>query len=219
MEISRDFLFKIILIVILLAIVFIFGGQIWDLITKAQEEYLSSPAKEKEEVVEPRFKSLDITGYDSPETIIYKLFRNLDTSFLNTTTGSKIIYYPFILNLSTSQYDDTSGVLINMVREGIRNFSRYDNLYQIGTDAQQTTNPPNPNCGSVLRNNLIDYNNDCWDSSLDSSPNPCKIYVHGDSGNKFDGEVKIRVVWYLGGTAGDGRQIIYPLITICDDES
>lgn len=226
MEISRNFLFKIILIVVFLAIVFIFGGQIQDLIVKAQEEYLSSPAQEKEEVVEPRFKSLGITGYDSPETMIYKLFRNLDTSFLNINTtaiDSKLTYYPFILNLSTKQFDDTSGDLINMVREGIRNFTKYDNIYQIGTDAQQTPNPPNPNCGSVVRGTVINYNNDCWDSSLASPPNPlpdpCNITVHGDSGNKFDGEVKIRVVWYLGGTAGNGRQIIYPLITICDDES
>jgi len=224
MEISRDFLFKIILIVVLLAIVFIFGGQIQDLIVKAQEEYLSSPAQEKEEVIEPRFESLGITGYDSPETMIYKLFRNLNTLFLNTNTtaiDSKLTYYPFILNLSTKQYDDTSGDLINMVIEGIRNFSKYDNIYQIGTDAQQTPNPPNPNCGGVVRETVIDYNNDCWDISLDSAPDPCKIYVHGDSGNKFDGEVKIRVVWYHidGESSITKREIIRTIITICDDES
>lgn len=222
MEIARDLLFKIVLLVVLVALFFVFIDQASGLMTKAKEEYISSPVQEKEEVVESQFKSLGISPYDSPKTVIYKLFRSFDPSFLNEKSGSSIMYYPFILDLKEIEYLNIyNNDLIDMIREGIRNFNEVDNTYQIGDDNQQP-----PICDNPQYDGNINYNNDCWTTALDTdltnmdtnppTGNPCKILVHGDAFSRFNHRIKIRIGWYEGGTSSTDRQIVYTLITMCD---
>ena len=211
LQIQGNVIFWVILLVILLLVGFMFSSQIKSLFAKA--ETLVSPLNqtEKSNTGESSesitYRSLDVDPADSPETIIYKLFRNFDPYFLNETVNNKIFYSSFILDLKGNSYNIFNSNLITKLREGIRDFSSSDPSYQIG-------NAQPPNCGSVSQDTRINYINGCWVTALDIKPNPCKIYVNSDSSN-FDGKVKIKVVWYLGSTIGNKR-IINTIVTLCD---
>jgi hypothetical protein len=219
MEISRNLLFYVILLLILLSLVFVFKDKIVSLAEEAQKQ-TTPKLKEKGEVLEESGRRpIGIVASDSPDIIAYKLFRNFDPSFFNTSNGNKILFNPFILDLKGVEYD-YNDELINMIKEGIKNFSAFDSDYQIGRDWQQPAR-----CDDPQENLDINYNNDCWDTSLDTTLdlmranlNPCKILVHGNFLNKFDDKVKIRVGWYEDNffTSATGKQIIYVLITVCD---
>ncbi len=206
-----QFVLYIVLTVVLLALVFVFVTQMLSLSERAEEE-LSPTLEEPEEVLESRYTSLVLSPEDLPEDIIYKLFRHFDPVFLNETSGPIVLYNVFILDLKGNEYDDTTGFLIENLTEGIEDFSAYDNLYQIGRDAQQP-----PNCGAVQRTNVINYNNDCWSGVL-ALVGPCSIYVNGDANDKFNDRIKIRVMWRFTGLTSPitDREIIRPIVTICD---
>jgi len=211
-ELARDLLFWIILFVILIVVVLYFIPYIFALSEQAQKK-ISPPTEEpKEEVLESQIKSLGILTTDSPEIKMFKLFKNFNPTFLNEQFGIKVMYNSFVLDLSGKSYGYNDELINNLI-EGLGNFSLHDSSYQIGTDGQQI-----PNCGPAVSNNVINYNNDCWDALIDSAPNPCIVYVHGDGSNSFNGKVKIRVVWYRpGGTSlNTGRDIINVLVTVCD---
>lgn len=210
LQIQGNVIFWVILLVILLLVGYMFLSQNKSLFAKA--ETLVSPLNQTEKSSTEEssesitYRSLDVDPADPPETIIYKLFRNFDPYFLNETVNNKVFYNSFILDLKGSSVVKTN--LINKVTEGIRDFSSSDPSYQIG-------NAQPPSCGSVGSSNLITYENGCWDSSLDSQPNPCKIYVKGGSSGNFNGRVKIKVVWYLGSIVRSKR-IINTIVTLCD---
>jgi len=216
----RNLLLRIILLIILIGVVLYFLPQILALMGRAEEQ-ISPPTEEtQEDLGETQGRSLDIISSDPPEIIMYKLFRNFDPSFFNEKNDPKIMYYPFILDLKGIEFDEGSGDLIDMLKEGIKNFSDYDNFYQIGADG-----PANGTCGGPIPTGTINCNNDCWTSSLDTDLNnmggaipPCEIKVNGDVSNKFNDKVKIRVGWLLDSATSPltARQIIYTLITICD---
>ena len=189
--------------------------------TKASNKYMSNMTTEKEEVSEGSpYRSLQVVGTDAPDVVAYKLFKNFDTAFLNETSGNRVLFNPFILNLGSNSYDILSGALTLKIRDGVIKFSDVDNVYQIGRDNQQPVT-----CGMVLDRILgLDFNNNCWTSAMDgylnampSAADPCKIYV-SSSTNNFDGSVKIRVGWYKDGSTSPSnqREIVYALITICD---
>lgn len=212
-ELARDLLFWIILFVILLVVVIYFIPYIFALSEQAQKKITPPTEEPKEEVVE-KSNSLGILTTDLPEIKVFKLFRNFDPMFLNETGINKIKYNSFILNLSGKSYD-YNDVFINNLTQGLRNFSLHNNFYQIGTDAQQI--PSGPNC-LVVPQWIITYNNDCWDAWIDSAPDPCIVYLHGDGTNRFNEKVKIRVVWYknFGTSPSTGREVIKTVVTVCD---
>lgn len=214
-ELIRDLLFWTILVLILLVVVFYFIPYIFALSENAQKRVSPSTEEPTEEVVKSRYRSLGILTTDPPEIKVFKLFENFDPLFLNDQSGSKctapcIMYNSFILDLAGNTYG-YNDVLINNLTDGLKNFNAYDKNYQIGTTLSL-------NCEPTAQNNAINYNNDCWDASINNKPNPCKIYVHGDGSNQFNEKVKIRVVWYKPGPppAADGREIIDVLVTVCD---
>jgi hypothetical protein len=202
----------VLIFVFLLIVGMIILLQFKDVLAKGETKFsplnqteISSNNEEAEAIT---YRGLDIDPTDSPDTVIYKLFRNFDPFFLNETKGNKIFYSSFILDLKGNSYDIYSSDLINMLREGLRNFSRYDADYQIGENWQQP-----PNCGAVTANSQINYNNGCWVSALDARPNPCRIYANSTTSN-FDGKVKIKVVWYL--VRVSSKTIIDTIVTLCD---
>lgn len=204
----------VLILVFLLIVGMIFLLQNKDLFARAETQFSplnqserSSNTEEESEIIS--YRGLDIDPTDLPDTVIYKLFRNFDPLFLNETRSNKIFYSSFILDLKGNSYDIYNSDLITKLREGIRDFSSNDPDYQIGRNWQQP-----PNCGIVTADTRINYDNGCWVSALDVQPNPCRIYVNSTTSN-FDGKVKIKVVWYLGGTSGS-RRIIYTIVTLCD---
>jgi|GEM_PF-2004253 len=208
---------KVIWWILLVVFLLIFGiailSQFKDLLAKGETKF--SPLNQSEvssnteqEIGTITYRGLDIDSTDPPDTAIYKLFRNFDPLFLNETKGNKIFYGSFILDLKGNTYNIYSSNLINMLREGIKDFSNYDPDYQIGENWQQP-----PNCGAITANSQINYNNGCWVSALDARPNPCKIYVNSTTSN-FDGKVKIKVVWYV--VRVSSKTIIDTIVTLCD---
>jgi len=203
----------VLLVVFLLIVGMVFLLQNKDLFARAETKF--SPLKQSEissngeEAETIAYRGLEIDPTDSPDIVIYKLFRNFDPMFLNETRSDKIFYSSFILDLKGNTYNIYGSDLISKLREGIVGFSSSDPDYQIGRNSQQP-----PNCGSATPDTNINYNNGCWVSALDVQPDPCKIYVNSTT-NNFDGKVKIKVVWYLDGTSGS-RRIIYTIVTLCD---
>jgi hypothetical protein len=204
----------VLILVFLLIVGMAFLLQNKDLFARAETQFSplnqsegSPPVEEGAETI--TYRGLDISPTDSPDTVIYKLFRNFDPLFLNETRNNKIFYGSFILDLKGNTYNIYNSDLISKLREGIRNFSSSDPSYQIGSNWQQP-----PNCGNARPDTRLTYDNGCWIPALDIQPNPCRIYVNSTT-NDFDGKVKIKVVWYLGSTVGNKR-IIYNIITLCD---
>jgi hypothetical protein len=207
-------LLYVFLLVLLLLFAFAFISPYLFGVAKAQQT-VSNTTEEKEETIENPYRSLEITSADQPEVTVYKLFRNFDPFFLNETSGDKIVYNSFTLDLKVKTYDIAYGNLTNMTKEGIRNFSEFDNYYQVGDSSQQSTLCDNP---AAYRAD-IDYAIDCWSTAIENnelgSGDPCKIFVHGNLANNFDEEVKIRVGWHKRGFVA-GKQIIGVVVTICD---
>ena len=184
---------------------------------------VSNTTEEPEEIVETvPHRPLEIKSTDSPDVMIYKLFRNFDPLFLNETDGDKILYNSFTLDLKGNEYGDgTPGhdsMFIDMIKEGLENFSYVDEFYQIG-DSLPT------DCGAVRPNGNIDfYNNDCWDNSIDQRPDPCRIFVrgyvdHGAETHKFKNKVKIRVVWYKTDQTFNDKEIVRTIVALCNDNT
>jgi hypothetical protein len=230
MEKEAELIFGIFFMALLLIFsLYYFKDQIFALMTGAQGYLSPEPKENVTEVIESRYSSLGISSFDSPESKIYKLFKNFDPLFLNEKStispNEALIFTPFILNLGAKNYDMLYGNLTNMTIKGVQDFNVSDESYQIGTDWQQPMNCTNP-----AYEDAINYDNDCWDSNMENnlaSFNPinlfeteCKIFVHGNLANKFDGKVKIRVGWLETPltSLNTERKIIYVLVTICDYE-
>jgi len=214
-ELARNLLFGIVVFLILMIVVIYFVPYISKLAENAQQR-ISPPTEEpKEEVLQSKFGSLGIIETDPPEIKMFKLIKNFDPLFLNDQSGSKctapcIMYNSFVLNLYTNTYGYNDKLIKNLTK-GLKDFSVYDRLYQIGPNLE-------PDCNNVVPNGAITYNNDCWDASINNAFIPCIIYVNGDALSHFNGKVKIRVVWYkTGATSPDnGKEIIKVLVTVCD---
>jgi len=209
MQLTGKVIWWVLILVFLLIVAMAFLLQNKDLFARALTQFspLNQSIEEESETI--TYRRLDVDLADSPDTAIYKLFRNFDPLFLNETRNNKIFYGSFILDLKGNTYNIFSSDLISKLREGIRNFSSSDPYYQIGSNLQQP-----PNCRNVIQDTRLTYDNGCWVSALDIRPNPCKIYVNSATSN-FDGKVKIKVVWYLDGNVGN-KKIIYTIVTLCD---
>lgn len=201
----------VLILVFLLIVGMAFLLQNKDLFARAETQFSplnqserSPPVEEESETI--TYRGLDISPTDSPDTVIYKLFRNFDPLFLNESRNNKIFYGSFILDLKGNSYNIFSSDLISKLREGIKDFSSSDPSYQIG-------NVQPPNCGNAIQDTRLTYDNGCWVPALDIQPNPCRIYVNSAT-NNFDGKVKIKVVWYLGRVSS--KTIVYIIITLCD---
>jgi hypothetical protein len=192
---------EIILLVILVAIgilAFILGYD--ELFAKAEEQTAFPKESNLSEVPgTPSFSSLGVDSADSADTIIYKLFKNFDPSFLSEKSGDKIYYNSFTVDMKGIAY--TYSALTSKIDNGIKDFANPD--YVIGSSAISC---------NVQQSSQINYNNDCWISSLDIEPNPCNIYYNG---NTLDGKARIKVLWYLDGKIGD-RNKVNVLVTLCD---
>ena len=220
-------LFTVMLLVILLVVFAFFIPQFFVLASQAQNQ--TEPlTPEKETIVEGEFfRSLEISPSDSNEITIYKFFKNFDSFFINEKIGLNITYNPFTLVLKGNNwYDINTGELTRMAIEGVRNFSRYDTQFQIGTDAKQTLSTAD--FRDVAYDGSLDFfNNDCWSTTTNnalnamaSSPSPCKIFVHGTTTNLFKSRVKIRVAWRDdSATSSSGRDVVEVVITLCNDNS
>ena len=203
-------LWTVVLLVLLILVALAFVPQINAMLTESQEKVLIndsdivSPYMEGEET--PNFKYIGIDPSDSPETMIYKLFSNFDPSFIRTTNGDTVYYNAFVMDLKGNSYDvfNSNNDFIKELKNGIRDFSALDSLYQISSSGD-------PNCGSVTYSGLINYNNDCWHSSLDSKPNGCEIYANA----ALSGKAKIKVVWYMG-AMDNNKRIVDVLVLLCD---
>lgn len=217
-----EFVFQVFLIGLLLLLGIIFSSQILAHAGTATG-LVSNTTEEPEEIVETTpHRPLEIKNTDSPDVMIYKLFRNFDPLFLNETDNNKIIYNYFILDLKGNEYGDGTlghdSNLISMLREGLKNFSYVDEFYQIGRNLPT-------NCSAVRPNSDIDfYNNDCWDHSIDQEPSTCKIYVrgyvdHGVETHKFKNKIKIRVVWYKTGQTFNDKKVIHTIVALCNDNT
>lgn len=215
------FIVSLALIVIVFIVVFVIP-QIIGLGSKAQTK-VNPPMEEVNETVESHFRSLNIVSSDPPEIKAYKLFRYFDPLFLNEKNGNSIIYNAFTLNLSVNEYTLPVDVLTLNISEGVRNFSKFDTLLQIGTDAQQLPLLPI----SFSPDATLDfYANDCWSANaanklttISTSFWPCQVYYKGTL-NKLNGRVKIRVGWYNDSvTSASGRDVVEVVIAICDDPS
>jgi len=223
MKLARNQLyFVVLMIIILIVAIVIFIPQILTLV-KGAFNIVSPPSSEKEEVVKGiPHQTLGIDDSDSSDIMVYKLFRNFDSEFLHEDKSNKIFYNAFTLELKVKYYGDgTPGygsTFINNITQGLKDFNKVNDLFQIGNNL-------NPNCGAITPNNSIDFfSNDCWHSSLDIEPSPCKIYIKSYTRqsinyHEFRGRVKIRVVWYKSGGKSNNKQVIHPIITICNDNS
>jgi len=209
------------LLIILVAIIFVFAPQILALSEQAKQQIL--PPNQTSQVIESNYRSLGIAPTDSPEVMIYRLFLKFDPLFVNEKddVNSIILYNPFILNLKGREYSATStNILINMTMQGVRNFSNNDTLFQVGYDGWQPVD-----CDFQIDGSLDFYNNDCWTSNEQSwllDPfrlKGCKIFVKDDGLGNFNGRVKIRVGWYnrTSYTSLTGRKTVDVAIAICDD--
>jgi hypothetical protein len=145
------------------------------------------------------FSTLGVDAADTADTIVYKLFKNFDPSFLSEKSGNTIYYNSFIINLKGKSYSYSD--LKVEIEKGLNDFR--SPIYSIGTSTIS--------CGLSQQSNLINYNNDCWSSSLDSKPNPCAIY---HSSGTLSNNARIKIVWYLDGKTG-GKDKVDVIVTMC----
>lgn len=217
-----EFVFQVFLIVLLLAIGISYFSQIIAH-AKTATGLTSNTTENPEEIVETTsHRPLEIKDTDSPDVIVYKLFKNFDPLFLNEIDDDRILYNVFTLELKGNVYGDgTAGhesIFIDKIREGLKGFNYVDEFYNIGVDLI-------PDCGSVKKNYNIDFSNDCWDFSsffdrnpmtYNIDPGPCRIYVNGDNIlHMFKWKVKIRVAWYKTTQKFNDKDVINTIVAIC----
>jgi hypothetical protein len=208
-----------VLAVILIFIVAVYiAPEIFKIIAGAQKR-VSPITQNESEIVTENFTALGIIDTDLPEIKIYKLFRNFDPSFVNETPNvNQILYNSFILNLTDNNGNNHvygySDMLYNNLTLGVKDFSKINNYYEI-VDAINL-NQATLNCVSQY-DGTINYNTECWNQAAFNSLNiPCKILLHGDASNQFNGKIKIRVGWKDKNMQPHGREVINVLIALCD---
>ena len=203
-------LWTVVLLVLLILVALAFVPQIQAMLTESQEKVLinetETGSQYREEGTTPNFKYIGIEASDSPETMMYKLFSNFDPSFIRTTNGNTVYYNSFVMDLKGNSYDvfNVNNGLIKELKNGIRDFSALDSQYQISSSGD-------PDCKNVVQSSLINYDNDCWHSSLDSRPDGCKIYAN----TALSVKAKIKVVWYMG-AMDNNKRIVDILVLLCD---
>jgi hypothetical protein len=136
-------------------------------------------------------KPTGILSSDSPDTAIYKLFSSFDPSYYNETSGSTVYFNQFMIDLKGNSY--SADEISDSISRGIADFS--DSSYKLSQP-----------CTSSLSGS-ISFSGGCWSDSLDFAPGACSIYYNSAA---FDGNVKIRVVWYLSGSN------VRSAIAVCD---
>jgi len=209
-KVATYFLLTFVLVIILLVVFIYIVPYLFEMIAGAQKR-VSPTVENTTEVVNGTFRSLGIAEGDTPDIIVYKLFRNFDTKFVNEKSGNQIKYNSFILDLGTHTYG-YGDTLKNNLTQGVKDFSKIDSFYQIGNVL-----PSNLNCNTQV-DLTLDYNaNDCWNqATFNGLSVPCLILLHGNAFSRFDGKLKIRVGWVDTSLKADQREIVNVLIALCD---
>lgn len=178
------------------------------------------PQPEIEITISPTLSQYIESG-DTPLIKIKKLFKYFDPNYAKKEiSNNKWIFNVFIIDLEDEKYYKSQ--LFDAINESIRD---WDNLnYKIPDDFR---------IGEYYTEaDFLHYSDDCWDNQLTKNLEKLKkgeikesdqygrlvpvqgyIYFHSFMGT-FTEKIKVRIGWYID---KDDTNIIYPIITVCDN--